>query len=250
MSLYKTDGIVLKTYKLGEADKIVTFLTGNHGKVRAVAKGVRKTKSKFGSRLEPFSHVDLLLYAGRSDLHTVAQAELITPFKEIREDFERVTFGSGMLDLAEKASVEGEADHTLFELLRKTLEALAGAERGHRSLLAAFDLKLMSVIGYRPKLSSCAICGIQPRVLGRFSNDRGGAVCEGCFEATGVGAPIKPVVLSAMAVLLGTKLAEIAGERRYEDEVAAVVEEYVDYHLQSRLRSRECLNDIERVQPR
>ncbi len=112
MSIYKTRGIVLKTHKLGEADRIITLLTNNYGKVGAVAKGVRKTKSKFGSRLEPFTHVDLVLYKGRN-LDTITQAEIIDSFSGIRDNFERITHGSAMLDLVNKVSVEGERDISL-----------------------------------------------------------------------------------------------------------------------------------------
>src|SRR3990172_3382738 len=123
MSLYKTKGIILRTHKLGEADRIVSILTNSYGKVNAVAKGVRKTKSKFGSRLEPFTHVDLVLYKGRN-LDIVTQAEIIDSFSEIRDSFERITYGSAMLDLVNKVAVEGERDIALYNLLAKSLSVL------------------------------------------------------------------------------------------------------------------------------
>src|SRR5881296_3888223 len=97
MPLYKEQGIVLRSAKLGEADKIVTILTQGSGKIRGVAKGIRKTHSKFGARLEPFTHVSLMLYEGRN-LDTVTQAEIISPFLALRKDLSLITAGETMLE--------------------------------------------------------------------------------------------------------------------------------------------------------
>ncbi|MCA1727691.1 MAG: DNA repair protein RecO, partial [Actinobacteria bacterium] len=103
MPLYKEQGVVLRAVKLAEADKIVTILTQGSGKVRAVAKGIRRTQSKFGARLEPFTHVSLMLYQGRN-LDTVAQAEIVTPFQRVRSDFDRYSAGETMLETVDKVS--------------------------------------------------------------------------------------------------------------------------------------------------
>ena len=105
MNLYREQGVVLRTWKLGEADRIVVLLTQGEGKVRAVAKGVRKTKSRFGGRLEPFSHVDLSLYRGR-ELDIVTQAEVISPFRALREDYDRVVAGTAMLEAVDQVAQE------------------------------------------------------------------------------------------------------------------------------------------------
>src|SRR5947208_15855884 len=102
MPLYKEQGIVLRSVKLGEADKIVSILTQGSGKIRAVAKGIRRTNSKFGARLEPFTHVSLLLYRGRGALDTVTQAEIVSPFRTLRGDFELIPAGAAMLEAADK----------------------------------------------------------------------------------------------------------------------------------------------------
>lgn len=251
MSLYKARGIVLRTHKLGEADKIITFITASRGKVRAVAKGIRRTKSKFGSRLEPFSCIDMVLYASRRSLDIVTQAELVRPFREIREDINRLAFGSGMLDLVDKVSVEGDPDTALFNLLLRGLEAIAQnpSDRNLKLLLAAFDLKLMSITGYLPKLDACASCGDSSEVLARFSNERGGAICERCFDAAGYGAPVPAGAIRLAGQLLRKRLADVAGmyiDGKVEEEVAQLVADYVAYHVQAKLRSRECLTQLER----
>ena len=127
MPPYKEQGIVLRSYKLGEADKIVTVMTQGAGKVRAVAKGIRKTKSRFGARLEPFTHVDLMLYRGRGALDTVTQAEIIAPHMTIREDLARFAAGETMLEAVDRVAEEHERNVRLTMLL---LAGLPGARRG------------------------------------------------------------------------------------------------------------------------
>ena len=124
MPLYDERGVVLRTYRLGEADKIVVVLTRGRGKVRAVAKGVRKTKSRFGGRLEPASHVDLLLYEGRGDLDIVSQAETVDAFPALREDFDRLARAVSMLEAAEQLTLEGESNVRLYGMLVGALRAL------------------------------------------------------------------------------------------------------------------------------
>ncbi|HZA60475.1 MAG TPA: DNA repair protein RecO, partial [Actinomycetota bacterium] len=123
MPLYKEQGVVLGSFKLAEADKIITILTQGSGKVRAVAKGLRRTMSKFGARLEPFTHVSLMLYRGRS-LDTVTQAEIVHPFRSIREDYALVAAGGAMLEAVDKVAEEHERNIRLFLLLKQGLQAL------------------------------------------------------------------------------------------------------------------------------
>jgi DNA repair protein RecO (recombination protein O) len=110
MSLFRDKGVVLRSYRLGEADRIVVFLTERHGKVRAVAKGVRKTTSKFGGRLEPLTHVDLLLWQGRSDLDIVNQVEVVDSFRSVREDLARVPRGIALLEVGDQLAQERHPD--------------------------------------------------------------------------------------------------------------------------------------------
>ena len=110
VSLFRDKGVVLRTYRLGEADRIVVFLTERHGKVRAVAKGVRKTTSKFGARLEPLTHVDLLLWQGRSDLDIVNQVEVLDSFRAVREDLDRMPRGMALLEVTDQMAQERHPD--------------------------------------------------------------------------------------------------------------------------------------------
>ena len=124
MSLFRCNGIVLRTYKLGEADRIVSIVTDTHGKVRAVAKGIRKTKSRIGARLEPMSHVSLLIYKGRSDLDIVSQAESIENYRSVREDLDRLTHATALLEAVDLLSVEGQVDDRLYAMLGGALRSL------------------------------------------------------------------------------------------------------------------------------
>ncbi|MDQ1397870.1 MAG: repair protein RecO, partial [Acidimicrobiaceae bacterium] len=151
--LYRDQGVVLRTIKLGEADRIITLATLAHGKVRAVAKGVRKTKSRFGARLEPLSHVSLLLYEGR-ELDIVNQAESLDHFRAIRENLPRMSSAMALLEAVDQVSQEREANPRLYQMLVGALRALAASDAP--LLVPAFFWKLLSVEGAHPLLDQCA----------------------------------------------------------------------------------------------
>jgi DNA repair protein RecO (recombination protein O) len=246
LSLYKTQGIILRTHKLGEADRIITILTSTHGRVSAVAKGVRKTKSKFGCRLEPFTHVDLLLYKGRN-LDIVTQAEIINSFAGIRDSFERISYGSAMLDLVNKVAIEEERDIPLYNLLLKSLQVLSRSNKNLRLLLIAFDIKLMAISGYKPKLERCVICEAKLGVSMRFSFEWGGLACSECAGADRNSIAVTPATVDLFIRLLRLPLDAIVDLdviARIEDELYLLMRDYVTYYIQSKLKSRDCLNQL------
>ena len=176
VTLYRDQGVVLRTMRLGEADRIVTMLCRTHGKVRAVAKGVRRTTSRFGGRLEPLSHVSLLCWQGR-ELDIVNQAEVLDSFRQVREDLSRVTKAFSMLEVADRVSVERHATPRLYELLVRALGSLAGDDAA--LVVPAFFLKVLAVDGTTPLLDACASCGsAEPLVA--FDLLEGGALCRDC----------------------------------------------------------------------
>src|SRR5919198_2522032 len=181
MPLYKEQGVVLHRIKLGEADKIVTILTQGSGKVRAVAKGIRRTKSRFGARLEPFTHVSLLMYRGRGSLDTITQAEIISPHLSLRDDLELLTAGEAMLEATDKVAEEHERNVRLFMLLLSGLRALELRPADPAAVAESYLLKLLSLSGFHPSLTACAVCGTAgPQ--GWFSAGQGGVVCRDCAE--------------------------------------------------------------------
>ena len=179
MSLYRDEGVVLRTQKLGEADRIVTLLTREHGRVRAVAKGVRRTTSRFGARLEPFMHVDLQLATGRS-LDVVTQAETIAPFGlAITGDYARYTVATVILETAERlAAEEREPALQHYLLLVGALRSIAEQAHEPGLVLDAYLLRGLAVAGFAPSFADCARCGVTgPHRF--FSVPAGGMVCVG-----------------------------------------------------------------------
>ena len=160
MPLYRDEAIVLRTHKLGEADRIITLLTRQHGRVRAVAKGVRKTTSRWGSRLEPFTHVDLQLAEGRN-LDVITQADTLDAFpSRLGDHYDRYTAGTVMLETADRlVTEEKQPSLQQFLLLVGGLRAMAAGERGPHQVLDSYLLRSLAVAGYAPSFSHCARCG-------------------------------------------------------------------------------------------
>lgn len=231
MTLYRDRGVVLRTIRLGEADRIVTFVTESHGKVRAVAKGVRRTKSRFGARLEPLGHAALLLYQGR-ELDVVTQAESIEHFRAIREDLEAMAAATAMLEAVDQMSQERHANPRLYHMLVGALRALAGS---HSALVVpAFFLKLLSAEGFEPLLDQCAGCGSEGPLVA-FDLDQGGALCRSCRR----GVALSPEALALMRRILGGGLAGVLAETDPPGwhEVSTLASRALEHHLERRLRS-------------
>jgi DNA repair protein RecO (recombination protein O) len=243
---YRDDGIVLRTQKLGEADRIITILGRTTGRVRAVGKGVRRTKSRFGARLEPFTHVDLMLHPGRS-LDIITQAEVIRPYGEpLAADYPRYTAGVAMLETAERFTPE-EKEPALRQLLLLigALRALGEAEHDPRLVLDAFLLRSLAVAGYAPALDECARCGApaRDRRLPAFAIAAGGLVCASC-RPPGAAAPAAGTTALMLALLRGDWDGADRSERRHQVECSGLVAAYLQWHLEHSIRS---LRHVERV---
>jgi DNA repair protein RecO (recombination protein O) len=265
---YRDDGVVLRTMKLGEADRIITLLTRQNGRVRAVAKGVRRTKSRFGARLEPFTHVDLMIHPGRS-LDVIAQAEVIRSYgPPLAADYPKYTAGAAMLETAERLTpVEKEPAIRQFLLLVGGLRALGdatdapgdiesdvafdagGQERDPRLVLDAYFLRSLAVAGYAPALAECARCGRHGGPGGggarltAFAVGAGGMVCEQCRLAGAV-APSPQTIALMTALLRGDWAAAMRSERRHRVECSGLVAAYLQWHLEHSIRS---LRHVERA---
>lgn len=202
MATYKAEAIVLRAHDLGEADRIVSMITAGKGLRRAVAKGVKRTKSKFGARLEPFSHIHAVIYEGRN-LDTVTQVEILNAHTSIREDYHKYLYGEAMLEMVEKSLQESQVVPRLFEALRLSLEALDGEVTRLALLLAAFELKVCALIGYHPHLHECVHCGRGVREEKASLDLRGGGiVCSKCSAGADSDVSLHPEVLDLMRHLL------------------------------------------------
>jgi DNA repair protein RecO (recombination protein O) len=239
---YKTEGVVLRSFRFGEADRVLHLYTLDRGRVGAVAKGVRRTKSRFGARLEPLSHAELVLHQGGGELHTVTGVELIRPHSAARDDPYRLQVGLIGLEAMLRLFPEQERNARAFEALTRFLDLLdelrtrAPARRALDPLVLAFQLKLLWLSGYLPHVTSCVNCGATPDIVG-FSPRAGGAVCRACSEGS---IALSPAGREGIDALLRRPLAE-AGEaglsERAAREALAVVTASYEEHGGFRLRT-------------
>ena len=276
---YRDDGVVLRTQKLGEADRIITLLTRRGGRVRAVAKGVRRTKSRFGARLEPFTHVDVMIHPGRS-LDVITQAEVIRAYgTPLVSDYPKYTAGTAMLETAERFTpVEKEPAIRQFLLLIGGLRALGNAvepgdaaeadaaeaeaeaaelgdlggvappegsetPRDPRMVLDAYFLRSLTFAGYAPALAECARCGAHDKPLVAFAVAAGGMVCADCRQP-GAASPAQQTVTLMIALLRGDWDQAMRSERRHRVECSGLVAAYLQWHLEHSIRS---LRHVERA---
>lgn len=236
MALYRDQAVVLRTQKLGEADRIVTFLMRDRGVVRAAAKGVRKTSSRFGARLEPFTQVDLQLAEGRS-LDIVTQVETLSPFgKRFGGDYPAYTAGTAMLETAERlVSEDGEPAVQQYLLLVSGLRALAAGTYLSGQVLDSYQLRALSIAGYAPTFSDCANCGAAGPHR-NFNAAAGGILCDGCREP-GSANPTPMTVALLAALLSGDWEAVAQADDRSRREASGLVGAYLSWHLERGLRS-------------
>ena len=241
---YSTEAVVLRSIRLGEADRVLHLYTEAHGRVGAVAKGVRKTMSRFGARLEPLSHVDLVLHRGRGELQTVTSAQLVGSHRETREDYYRFSVGMIGAEAMLRLFSEEEANERAFTALTRFLDLLdAAPHAANRPTLdplgLAFQLKLLWVAGYLPHVTACAECGAEGEPLVGYSPRAGGAVCERCASATEALA-LAPDGSAGIEALLAQPLAAAVGlglsERAQRDALRVITASY-EYHGGFRLRT-------------
>mgnify|MGYP000022258139 CR=1 FL=1 len=234
--LYRDEAIIVRTQKLGEADRIITMLTKEHGRIRGVAKGVRRTMSKFGARLEPGSYVDIQMHAGKT-FDTITQVEAIQNYgEEITSDYQRWTIAHAMLETAERFThEEGEPAAQEFALLAGGLKVLAENRYDASLILDAFLLRSLSIGGYAPSLNNCSRCDkLGPHRY--FSLVGGGSVCADCRPAAS--ATPSPETLSLMEALLkGDWESANLSELRNRREASGLIAAYLQWHLERGLRS-------------
>jgi DNA repair protein RecO (recombination protein O) len=233
MGLRHDQGIVLRSYPFGEADRVVVLLSPNHGKIRTVAKGVRKTKSRFGGRLEPFTHVDLVLYEGRN-LDTITQVAVLEPFPRLRADLDAVVAAGTMVEAADAVAQEDEPAIRLFLLLQRGLKTLENGERSP-DLITSYLLKLADVVGVAPSLLHCASCG-RDDDLRRFSFGGGGSICDRCRVEGSV--RLRDGLTEYLAALAGSELASLPPpDASLSGEAMGIARRFVEYHLDRKLTS-------------
>jgi DNA repair protein RecO (recombination protein O) len=230
----KTDAIVLRSLRFGEADRILHLYTADRGRVGAIAKGVRKTKSRFGARLEPLSHVELLLHQGSGELLTITGVDLKRSHRAVREEPYRLNVGLIGAEAMLRLHGEPEANERAFTALERFLDVLDGApvyatRPALDPLVLSFQLKLLWLAGYLPHLTSCVECGTADALVA-FSARAGGAVCR-AHAAGAVG--LSPEGIAGIEQLLSTPLADAVGaplgDRARRDALAVVTSSYEEH---------------------
>ncbi|NTW39678.1 MAG: DNA repair protein RecO, partial [Cellulomonadaceae bacterium] len=227
---------VLRAQKLGEADRIVTLLTRHHGKVRAVAKGVRRTSSRFGSRLEPFMVIDVQLYVGRN-LDIVTQVETIGAYgRQICADYSQYTVATAMVETADRL-VEAEREPSLqqYALLVAAMRALAEGAHAPGLVLDSYLLRALAVAGWAPSFVDCARCGA-PGPHRAFAVGSGGAVCSSC-RPPGAASPAPETFVLLASLLSGTWEVADVSDDRHRREANGLVSAFLQFHLERSLRS-------------
>ena len=237
-----SEAVVLRSFPFGEADRVLHLYTAAGGRLGAIAKGVRRTKSRFGGRLEPFSHVELSLHRGRGELSTVTGASLVRSHDRIRSDSRRLGIGLVGLEAMLRLFTEEERNDRAFLALTRFLDALdaRATQPGRRPaldpLVLSFQLKLLWIEGFLPHLTSCVECGADEALVA-FLPSAGGAVCAAC-DPGGIG--LSPGGLRGLVALLGAPIADAPTVRlddRAARDVLAVVTSSYEHHGGFRLRT-------------
>lgn len=235
MPLYRDEAVVLRTYKLAEADRIVVLFSRGRGKVRAVAKGVRRTKSKFGSRLEPGSIVELQLYEGRN-LDIITQAERVVSFINLRSDLDSYGRAALLLEVIDSAVVEGEANPAMYKMLTGALRELERA--GNPLVVPTFVAKFLKLEGVQPLVEHCVRCGSADNLVS-IQIHEGGVLCSNCPR----GEPISEVARIALKNVFDGRVRHVLDTTPPEvaQELETLAARLVEQHIERRLRSSAIL---------
>ncbi|MEA4847928.1 MAG: DNA repair protein RecO [Clostridiaceae bacterium] len=251
MSISKTEGIVLKHTDLGEADKILTILTRNNGKIKAIAKGCRKPKSSLLSSSEVFVFSEFVLYKGTNFYH-ISQAVTRETFYNIRKDLLRLSYATYFAELAEAVSDEGIPSERLFLLLAKSLYYLSEEKVPMGILSLGYQLKLMDISGYRPNLTRCSLCRKVSEDYTRFSVDLGGVICGNCstdenLKNAGDVFKISQGTAEAIKFLLNIEISRLNTKKidnTIFNEIERITRSFIQSHLDKRFKSLDFLDAI------
>ncbi len=235
MALYRDEAVVLRTYKLAEADRIVVLFSRGRGKIRAVAKGVRRTRSKFGSRLEPGSIVQLQLYEGRN-LDIITQAERVVAFTNLRANLDSYGRAALLLEIVDSSVEEGESNRALYKMLTGALRELERA--GNPLVVPTFVAKFLVLEGVQPLVDACVRCG-SANDLVAIQIHEGGVLCVNCPP----GEPISDEARRALAHVFEGRVRHVldATADTVAQELETIAAKLIEQHIERRLRSSAVL---------
>jgi DNA repair protein RecO (recombination protein O) len=247
----KTPAVVIRRARLKEADRVITLFTRELGKVAAVAKGVRKSKSKLAGHLETLSYTDITLARGKS-LDTIIGSQTLSPYLAVRNSLERTAYALYFAELIYHFAPEGQPNPSLFELLTETLETL-GAASSPELLARYFELNLLKDLGYRPELRRCLGCGAElETVTNYFAPASGGALCPNCAVKTPATYPVSVSGLKVMRFLLENKYdaaARLKLDPPLNREIGAIIRGYLHFLLEKAIKSAAWLDELRLTLP-
>ncbi|MFW6149262.1 MAG: DNA repair protein RecO [Atribacterota bacterium] len=250
--LFRTNGIVLKSIKLNESDKIITIFSQDYGKIQAIAKGIRKTKSQFGSSLENLTLLKILVYKGKT-LNIVSQTEIISSFFSRCKDLKRYGLAIYCTEIIDKMSAEEDPNEAIYELLKNVLVLLKD-EKNPFLLVESFKWKLFVILGYHPVLERCVKCNqrLKKEEYYIFDIVEGGIICPACKgENSGYQVKISNYCLRLLGRIIVADLQMIHNKNILQsglDELFKITDNYMSYHFETRNRSKEFLNKLESME--
>jgi len=246
--LYKTEGIVLKSMEYEEADKIVTIYTKNYGKITAIAKGVRKTKSKFGSSLEILTHSNFLIYKGRN-IDIVSQTEILESFFSTSKEVIKFAFAVNCVEVVNRLTEEQEINIGLFNLLKEVLHYLKGSN-DPKLLTLSFKWQTISILGYRPSLDHCCRCNksVEDQKEIYFNIKEGGLVCNNCIAKDKEGCVKVSLYFNKLVrKILNTPLSTISNATipvKKMKELEKITDLYIAYHSEKSFKTDRFLKSL------
>jgi len=246
MALYTTEGIVLKTQNIGEADRICTIYSPSKGKARAVARGARRPRSRFVSSTQMFAYGDFQIFSGKS-LDSISQVQLKEAFPRLHDDIVRLAYASYVAELIDQMVEEGDGDQTIFDMLLVYMRVLS--ETSDPQLVTfAFEIKFATILGYRPRLESCSECG-RKDIAGEvfFSPEAGGLICNECAVGTlGLSQVSRGAVrlLEALLMTEFAKIERIKGNSGIRREIERLIRRHLGFRLNRRLKSLDFLEAV------
>lgn len=249
MPVYKAEAIVLRRANLGEADRLVTLFARDQGKLTAVAKGARKPKSRFAGRLELFTHLRVLLAVGRT-LDVVSQVEVLEPFAPVRTDLGRLGYASLAAELTDRATADREPAPEVFRALRAALGLIRDGDPEVAALWYA--ARVLVLTGYRPVVGRCQVCRRNIAGASVFSHALGGTLCDADRHRDPDAAPVSAAAARAIGFLLQAApevLPRLTMDRRLRGDVGGLLQRYLEYRLEVRLRSPGVIQRLARPEP-
>lgn len=245
--LYRVEGLVIRSTDYGEGNKIITLLTSTHGKMGIVVRGARKPRSKFGAAAQLFTYGDYSFYRSGNGLGTLNNAEILEPFRKLREGLDGPAYAAYAVELTDRALADDEAGSYVFRQLHACLSALSEG-KDPQAVLRLFEMKIVHVAGYMPILHECTNCG---RVEGtfRFSCSTGGALCDRCFYRDSNAIELDGGVWKVLRLFESmdmSRLGHIELKAASKEKLKLVLRRWMDMHMSLQLKSRNFLDQLER----